>query len=90
MASHPKDWDYLGQAHAIGDRATLLIAATRDTPDENVAMHARMARALRDAGGNHVTVVTYDDDHPFSSHRLALEDQLTRWLATDCARTQTR
>jgi pimeloyl-ACP methyl ester carboxylesterase len=89
MASHP-DWDYLKQARGIGERATLLVAATRDSPDEDVAMHRAMARAIRDAGGKHVKVVTYDDDHPFSSHRLALADQLTRWLSNDCATSQRR
>jgi len=52
-------------------------------------MHERMARALRNAGGKHVALLTYDDDHPFSSHRLALADQLVHWLTTDCAMTQT-
>lgn len=65
------------------------MAATRDSPDEDVAMHERMARALRNAGGKHVALLTYDDDHPFSSHRLALADQLVHWLTTDCAMTQT-
>jgi uncharacterized protein len=90
MASHATEWDYVSQARAIGDRATLLVAAKRDSPDEDVAMHERMARAVRDAGSKHVTLLTYDDDHPFSSHRLALADQLTRWLNTDCAMTQTQ
>ena len=87
MAAHP-DWDYLTQARAIGDRALLLVAAKRDSPDEDIAMHERMARALRDAGARQVNVVTYDDDHPFSSHRLELAAILTRWLTTDCAATQ--
>jgi len=89
MASNP-DWDYVKQARGIGDRATLLVAATRDSPDEDIAMHRAMARAIREAGGKHVKVVTYDDDHPFSSHRLALAGQLTRWLSNDCATMQPR
>jgi uncharacterized protein len=47
-----------------------------------------MGAALRKAGGTHVTVKQFDDDHPFSNHRLALADLLTSWLGTDCASTQ--
>ena len=88
MIRHGMRWDYLEQARATGDRAVLLVAATRDTPDEDIAMNERMAQAIRDAGGKHVTLVTYDDDHPFSSHRLALADELVRWLNGNCAAIQ--
>jgi pimeloyl-ACP methyl ester carboxylesterase len=88
MIAHATAWDYLRQAPGMRDRALLLVAATRDTPDEGVAMHEQMARAVRDAGGRHVTLTTYEDDHPFSSHRIALAGVLTHWLATDCAGTQ--
>jgi hypothetical protein len=44
--------------------------------------------AIRAAGGKRVKLVTYDDDHPFSSHRLALGDALFRWLNNDCLATQ--
>lgn len=89
MIAHATAWDYLSQAPALGDRALLLVAATHDSPDEDVAMHEQMARAVRAAGGHHVTLVSYEDDHPFSSHRIALADLITRWLGTDCAKTQT-
>jgi pimeloyl-ACP methyl ester carboxylesterase len=88
MVAHAEAWDYLGQARAVGDRALLLVAATRDSPDEDMPMHERLARAVTEAGGRHVTLVRYDDDHPFSSHRLELADRLTKWLADDCAKTQ--
>ncbi len=81
-------YDYLSQASALGDRALLLVAATRDSPDEGIAMHEQLARAVRAAGAHHVTLTTYDDDHPFSSHRIALAELITRWLAKDCAGTQ--
>jgi hypothetical protein len=32
--------------------------------------------------------VQYEDDHPFSSHRIALADLITSWLDTDCAGTR--
>ena len=88
MTAHAGEFDYLNLARAVGDRATLLVAATHDSPDEDVTMHEHMARNLRDAGGKHIAAVSYDDDHPFSSHRLALADQLVHWLTTDCAMTQ--
>jgi uncharacterized protein len=88
MVANATAWDYRRQAAGVGDRALLLVAATRDSPDEDVAMHEQMAHAVRAAGGRHVTLVTYDDDHPFSSHRIALASLLTRWLVTDCASTQ--
>jgi uncharacterized protein len=88
MSSHAAAWDYLSQAKAIGSRALLLVAATRDSPDEDVAMHQRMAQAVRNAGGRLVKSVQYEDDHPFSSHRVALAELLTQWLDSDCARTQ--
>jgi len=31
-----------------------------------------------------VKLVTFDDDHPLSSHRLALADTLVNWLGRDC------
>jgi pimeloyl-ACP methyl ester carboxylesterase len=89
IVDHATAWDYLSQARVLGDRAILLVAATHDTPDEDVAMHEQMARAVRAAGGRHVTLVQYEDDHPFSSHRLALAGLITNWLGTDCAATQT-
>ena len=88
MTTHARDYDYFAQAPSFGDRAVLLIGATRDSPDEGVAVHQQMATALRKAGGTHVTVKQLEDDHPFSNHRLALADLLTSWLNTDCARTQ--
>ena len=88
MITHAQTWDYLSQGQALGDRALLLVAATHDTPDEDVAMHEKMARAVRGAGGHHVTLVRYEDDHPFSSHRRALADLITNWLGADCAATQ--
>jgi dipeptidyl aminopeptidase/acylaminoacyl peptidase len=87
MASHP-EWDYVTKAPGLAGHAVLLVAATRDSIDEDIAMHERMAKAIRAAGGKRVKLVTYDDDHPFSSHRLALGDELIRWLNTDCRATQ--
>jgi alpha/beta superfamily hydrolase len=83
MAAHA-EWDYLSLARPLADHPLLLIAATHDSPDEDPAMHERLASAVRAAGGKRVTVVKYDDDHPFSAHRIELANVLTRWLQTTC------
>jgi pimeloyl-ACP methyl ester carboxylesterase len=88
MTKNAQAWDYRRQASGLVNRALLLVAATRDTPDEGVAMHQQLAQAVRAAGGHRVTLTTYEDDHPFSSHRIALANLLTHWLGTDCANTQ--
>lgn len=88
ISEHAKAWDYLSQVSALRDRAVLLVAMTRDSPDEGVEMHAELAAAIRKAGGKFVRVVTFDDDHLLSSHRIALADTVTHWLQTDCAKTQ--
>jgi uncharacterized protein len=88
IREHASEWNYLSQAAALKDRALLLVAATRDTPDEGVERHAELAAAIQNIGGKLVRSVTFDDDHPFSSHRIALADTLVHWLRTDCARTQ--
>jgi pimeloyl-ACP methyl ester carboxylesterase len=88
MKEHAAAWDYLGQAAGFKTRPLLLVAATRDTPDEGPAMHAQFATAVRAAGGKLVRRLTFNDDHQFSSHRVELAGQLIRWLKTDCARAQ--
>jgi dipeptidyl aminopeptidase/acylaminoacyl peptidase len=80
LKTHAADWNYLSHAAALKDRPLLLVAATRDTPDEGVALHAQLAQAIRAAGGARVETLVYDDDHPFSSHRLALGVALVEWL----------
>jgi hypothetical protein len=41
-----------------------------------------------ETGAKRVRLLTYEDDHPFSAHRIELANALVRWLQTDCARTQ--
>jgi pimeloyl-ACP methyl ester carboxylesterase len=86
---HAATWDYVLQASVLKNHALLLVPATRDSPDENVERHIELAAAIHKEGGKLVRVVTFEDDHPFSSHRITLADTLTHWLRTDCARTQT-
>jgi len=88
LTSAPSAWDYLSDASSLKGRALLLVAATRDTPDEDPAMHARLERAVRDAGGTLVKSVTLEDDHVFSASRVRLAELLVEWLNGDCAASQ--
>lgn len=88
MAEHAGRWDYLTLGPTLRDHTILLMAATRDSPDEDVAMHASLARALASAGARRVRTRTYEDDHPFSANRIAIAGDLVRWLRTDCAAAQ--
>lgn len=85
ITENAEAWNYLGQARALENRPVLLVAATRDSPDEDVEMHERLAHAVREAGGQRVHIATFEDDHPFSSHRAALDELLSAWLRADCA-----
>jgi pimeloyl-ACP methyl ester carboxylesterase len=84
MSEHAAAWDYIKQGSNLKDHPLLLVAASRDTPDEGVDQHARLAQAIEAAGGKQVTVRTFEDDHPFSAHRVALADVLIKWLREDC------
>ena len=90
MLGAPPSWDYVVQAERLKSHPLLLVAATRDTPEEGVAMHEKLVAAIHRAGGTLVRSVVFEDDHPFSSHRLALADTLTHWLVSDCSNTQAR
>jgi len=88
LTSAAAAWDYLSDAGSLKGRALLLVAATRDTPDEDPAMHARLERGVRDAGGTLVKSMTLEDDHVFSASRLRLAELLVEWLNGDCAASQ--
>jgi len=88
MTAHATDWDYMTQAPALKSHALLLVSAKRDGDDGGVARHAELAQAVKAAGGKRVTHITYDDDHPFSAHRLELAQVLVKWLKVDCAKGQ--
>jgi dipeptidyl aminopeptidase/acylaminoacyl peptidase len=85
LAAHAADWNYLSHAAALKDRPLLLVAAMRDTPDEGVERHRQLEQAIHAAGGDRVETIVYDDDHPFSSHRIELREALVGWLQKECA-----
>ena len=84
MSDSAASYNYLSQAAALASQPLLLVAASHDTPNEDPAMHAQLAAAIRKVGGKRVEVVNYEDDHPFSAHRSELSDTLVHWLRTTC------
>jgi uncharacterized protein len=85
---HAAAWDYSSLTNSLGKRALLLVAATRDTADESVERHTTLAQSIRKADGKLVRMETFDDDHPFSSHRVELGELLVHWLQGDCRKMQ--
>jgi len=69
----------------LKSRAVFLAAST----PEAEAMRATLTHSLQSAGAAHVRSLHYDDDHPFSAHRIALAGELVRWLSGECDAVQT-
>ena len=85
LAAHPSEWNYVSHAMTLKDQRLLLVAATRDSPDEGVELHQQLNNAIVAAGGNRVQTLVYNDDHSFSSHRIELGETLVGWLQRNCA-----
>jgi pimeloyl-ACP methyl ester carboxylesterase len=69
-------WNYLAQVNGLQSHALLLVSSTRDTPDEDVAMHKRLADAVHDAGGT--VCAMWSSTMTTHSHPTALR-LLRRW-----------
>ena len=82
--AHAGAWDFTAQAPALKGRAVFLAASTREADAARVAL----TQALHAAGAAHVRSTHYDDDHPFSAHRIALAQELVQWLGGECAAVQ--
>lgn len=85
MTANASQWNYLAQANVLKDHALLSATVTRDGNRED---HAALEAAINAAGGQQLRSLLYEDDHPFSSHRIALAETLVQWLNTECASTQ--
>jgi len=81
LVANADRWDYLDLAPALKDRAVFLAASS---PDVEAARRTMTSR-LEAAGAGHVRSLHYDDDHPFSAHRIALAEELVNWLRGECA-----
>ncbi|HEU4562831.1 MAG TPA: alpha/beta fold hydrolase [Longimicrobium sp.] len=85
LVANADRWDFLTLAPALKDRAVFLAAST--ATDAEAARQA-MTRNLAQAGARHVRSRFYNDDHSFSASRIALAEELLRWLRTECAAVQ--
>ena len=88
MTKHAAAWDYMTQASNLKGHPVLLVAASHDSPDGGVEQHTKLAKAIEAAGGKQVNVTTFEDDHSFSTNRIALADALIKWLREDCFKAQ--
>jgi uncharacterized protein len=82
LAEHRVDYDYFRKASALRTRPLLVIAAKNDPDQPLPQYHDPMIRALKAAQAGRLEAQVYDDDHPFSAHRIALARKVTQWLTT--------
>jgi uncharacterized protein len=73
---HRDEWDFLKLAPAIGKRPTLLITASDGTGPNSEAL----LQALKQEGNTRSLHLEMTTDHPFSDHRIELEESILRWL----------
>jgi pimeloyl-ACP methyl ester carboxylesterase len=73
---HRDEWDFLKLAPALGKRPILLITANDGTgPNSEALVQALKERA--NTQSKHIEIKT---DHPYSDHRIALEETILTWL----------
>ncbi|MHC1478775.1 alpha/beta hydrolase [Frateuria aurantia] len=80
----PPEWDFVQNAQRLRGRPLLLVADTRTAAD--MATYTALLARLHALMADKVTALTYVDDHPFSAHREALQQQLLAWLASACGK----
>ncbi len=75
VVAHRADWNYQAWAADLAKRPLLAIGASQALGPET----HKLAQAVAAAGGQ-VTDVTFQTDHSFQDHRIALEAQVVSWL----------
>jgi uncharacterized protein len=73
--AHRTDWNYQSWASQLTHQPLLVIGASRGRGEDNRIL----AEAVTGAGGN-VTAVTFESDHGFQDHRIALAAEVVDWL----------
>ena len=73
--AHRVDWNYQAWSPQLSRVPLLVIGASRGIGAEN----SKLAQAVAAAGGQ-VTAITFDSDHSFQDHRLALAGAVVEWL----------
>jgi uncharacterized protein len=71
------DWHLETSAVGIRNLPILTVSAKYDTPDDQ---GTELVAALRHLHAVDVTTITMDTDHPFSDHRIALQEEILNWL----------
>jgi uncharacterized protein len=75
---HRHEWDFLRLAPSLGKRPVLLFSASDGTgPSSDALLQA--LKSAGNAGSRHIQIST---DHPYSDHRLALQQDILDWLGT--------
>jgi uncharacterized protein len=78
MLAHRTRWNFVDYAAMFGSRPLLIV-----TSDDGLAPPAgRLAAAVRQLPGTHVTEQHLATDHSYSDQRIALETVVLNWLAT--------
>jgi uncharacterized protein len=73
---HRDEWDFLKLAPALGKRPILLITANDGTGPNSEAL----LQALKEQANTQARHIEIKTDHPFSDHRIALENTILTWL----------
>jgi pimeloyl-ACP methyl ester carboxylesterase len=82
VEQHRMDYNYFLRADTLKAKSLLVIAAIRDPDQPLPEYHEPLVKALAAAHAAHLETLLYDDDHPFSAHRIALARKVTTWLQT--------
>ena len=80
ISREKKAYDYFNEAPALAPKSLLIIAATRDSDQPLPQYHDPLIKALVAAKASHLETLLYEDDHPFSAHRIALARKVVTWL----------
>jgi uncharacterized protein len=75
---HREEWDFLKLAPTLDKRPVLLITANDGTGPNSAALLEAL-KGLSNTQSRHIEMKT---DHPFSDHRIALENAILTWLET--------
>jgi pimeloyl-ACP methyl ester carboxylesterase len=77
------DWRLETSAEGIKNLPILMVTAKYDSPDDE---GTELVAALSHLHAADVTTVSMDTDHPFSDHRIALEERILNWLQQPTSR----
>ena len=85
LLAQPERWRTTTHAAALATKPVLLVAGSRDEVTPPAAHHAPLVAAIEARGGALLTARVLDDEHQFSSTRVALTREVLAWLSASCA-----